>query len=151
MRHNTGQVPQLRRMGVRCCTWPMLMKSLGLVLAGATIAGCIHPIPTPAVVAQLTDAQGMRQFRGCTVNLAWTEQDLLDECGQPDLGYVPWANRPGSRCALYRTVAKSFAAGMGADVLAVCLTRAPPGSNGAQSSVRVADVFGLAASVAPPK
>jgi hypothetical protein len=124
------------------------MNRIFAIAAAVALCACIHPIPTPAVVAQLTEAQGGRQFRGCTVNLAWTEQDLLGECGPPDLGFVTWANHPGSRCALYRTVAKSFALGLGADVVAVCLARPPPGSNGAQSSVRVQEVFGLAASAA---
>jgi len=125
------------------------MPKAFLAAALAAVAGgCVHPQPTQAVVAQLTATPDGPRFRGCTINLAWTEQDLIENCGAPDLGFVAWANRPGSNCAMYRTSARSFAAGLGADLVAVCLTRAPAAteSGKAMAQVRVWEVFGLSAS-----
>jgi len=120
------------------------MRTAFLVLAVAA-AGCLHPQPTQAVIAQLSKSGSRPSFRGCTVNLAWTLQDLVDNCGEPDLGYVAWANRPGSQCAFYRTSARSFAAGMGADAVAVCMTKAEGLTESARNTakVRVWEVFGL--------
>jgi len=120
------------------------MRTTFLVLAVAS-AACLHPQPTQAVIAQLSKSGDKPSFRGCTVSLAWTLQDLIDNCGEPDLGYVAWANRPGSLCALYRTSARSFAAGMGADAVAVCMTKAEALTESAKNAarVRVREVFGL--------
>src|SRR6266446_6249596 len=122
------------------------MRTMLLVLAIAS-AACLHPQPTQAVIAQLSKGGDKPSFRGCTVNLAWTLQDLIDNCGEPDLGYVAWANRLGFQCAFYRTSARSFAAGMGADAVAVCMTKAEGLTESAKNAnkVRVWEVFGLSA------
>src|SRR6266851_2548062 len=112
-----------------------------LLTALLLCASCFPPRPTPAVVVRMVQAPDTRRLIACVVNLNWTEEELVQNCGQADQ-VVAWAGHDGDRCALYRTSARSFAMGAGVEVIAACLhTTKAIGGNPAIT--RVAEIFGL--------
>lgn len=70
---------------------------------------------TDALVAR-GDGQG---FSACRVWLAWTKEELFDECGQP-AKTMPRTSGAGT-CYYYPTLARGFITGQGAPGVVVCV------------------------------
>lgn len=116
------------------------------ILAGLLLcAACMPPQPTPAVVARMVPSASGRRLTACVVNLNWSEDDLKENCGQPDQ-VVSWAGHGADRCFLYRTSARSFAQGTGVEVVAACLHTPQYGH---APSAQVVSIFGLDSGIMP--
>lgn len=112
------------------------------------VYSCVPPTqPTPAVVARMLASEKRQSMVACTVNLNWTEEQLVQNCGPPDR-FVAWAGHEGDRCALYRTSARSFAVGAGVEVIAACL-QTPPKYGTNPNPPRVTEIVGLDSSILP--
>jgi hypothetical protein len=96
------------------------------------LAGC-GSTPTPADVFRFEQQAGELAFRACTVELWWTEAQLIDECGRPAAEYTE-ADSDG-RCLAYPTFAHSLGVdSQPADYFVVCLSRS--GRGGSSFSTR---------------
>lgn len=117
------------------------------LLLGSVVA-CVQQKVTPAIVTRMVDAPRGRTLWGCTVILNWTEAEMIQACGKPD-EYVEWAGHQKyqGNCALYRTGARPFGLGQGANLIAACMELLPWGDNPTR---RVTEVFGLDADSARP-
>lgn len=88
---------------------------IGLLLA-ATATACVTTVPTYATITRL-DAPN--DFRSCTVQLGWTDGDLIKACGPPAIIRY-WTEPNFLKCWGYQSIATNFA-GQGPGGYFVCM------------------------------